>query len=178
MFCGVHRRVKHSLLMCVFLLEIRAPTSFSCFSWFYRMFPHQAVTFWGSLLILFPSHWHLCWQGTRCLCWLWVLAAAIWCLAKSWYWVSQYNYSAELIIRASPGTYSVTTSTITRTSSFITCQAVEQQWNVHLAVSKKSHSLPSSLWVIPLSLLWIIWPWSFLSSICKTKEKHWQKISS
>lgn len=30
---------------------------------------------------------------------------------KSWCWVSQYNYHAKLIVRASPGTYSVTTST-------------------------------------------------------------------
>lgn len=144
---------------------MHAQTSSFCFLWFYRKFPHHAVTCWGSLLILYSYHWHLCWQGTRCPSfWQCVLATAMWCLVNSECWVSQYNYHAELITHAwlmhllSGYLNHYQDLFIYHLSGCGICSGI-CIWLSQKNKTKKSHSLPACSWVISVSLLWIICPW-------------------
>lgn len=149
----------------VLLREMHAQTSSSCFLWFYRMFPHHAVTCWGSLLILCSYHWHWFCQGTCCLCfWQYVLATAIWCLVKSWCWVSRCNYHAELIAHA--WLRYLFSGCLNHDQDLFIYHLSSCQTALECAFGclkkkqnkKKSHSLPSSLWVISVSLLWVSCP--------------------
>lgn len=81
--------------------------------------------------MLHSHHCHLRWQGVHGSISLPTLAGQ--CLVNSWCCISQYNYCADLTACAWPGTYPVATSTVTRTSSFTTWEAVKQQWNLHLS---------------------------------------------
>lgn len=85
--------------------------------------------------MLHSHHCHLRWQGVHGSISLPTLAGQ--CLVNSWCCIPQYNYCADLTACAWPGTYPVATSTVTRTSSFTTWEAVKQQWNLHLSWKKK-----------------------------------------